>query len=123
MVVDEQRLRQSLHARLAELVGADETALLMNYLPPVGWADVATKRDLEVVATGLRPELAVLRSDLRSGISELRGEIGAVRGELGGAIDGLRGDLRAEFKGQTTRLLFWLVPTVIGGMGLASRLG
>ena len=90
MTVDEQRLRQSLHARLAELVGADETALLMNYLPPVGWADVATKRDLDV----LRAEMAALRSDLRG-----------------------------EFKAQTTRLLFWLVPVVIAGMGVASRVG
>lgn len=94
MAVDEQRLRQSLHARLAELIGADETALLMNYLPPVGWADVATKRDLDVLAIELRAEMAALRSDLR-----------------------------AELKSQTTRLLFWLVPIVIAGMGLASRIG
>jgi hypothetical protein len=90
MSVDEQRLRQSLHARLAELVGADETALLMNYLPPVGWADVATKRDLDV----LRSEMEALRSDLRG-----------------------------ELKAQTTRMLLWLVPTIIAGMGVAARLG
>ena len=108
MAVDDHRLRQSLHSRLAELVGADETALLMNYLPPVGWADVATKRDLDVLrsetaALGveLRAEMAVLRSDLRA-------EIGEVRGEL---------------KAQTTRILLWLVPTVIAGMGVAARLG
>ena len=97
MAVDDQRLRQSLHSRLAELVGADETALLMSYLPPVGWADVATKRDLDV----LRSEMAVLRSDLRAEI----------------------GDVRGEVKAQTTRILLWLVPTVIAGMGVAARLG
>jgi hypothetical protein len=95
MAVDEQRLRQSLHARLAELVGADETALLMNYLPPVGWADVATKRDLDV----LRSEMTVMRAELRSEIS----------------------DLRADVKSQTTRVLLWLVPTVIAGISVASR--
>jgi hypothetical protein len=101
MTVDEQRLRQSLHARLAELVGADETALLMNYLPPVGWADVATKRDLDVLATELRSEMAALRFEM----------------------DALRSDLRGELKAQTTRILLWLVPTVIAGVGVASRLG
>jgi hypothetical protein len=97
MAVDDQRLRQSLHARLAELVGAEETALLMDYLPPVGWADVATKRDLDV----LRAEMAAMKAELRGEIAELR----------------------AEFKGQTTRLLFWLVPTMLAGLTLASRLG
>jgi hypothetical protein len=94
MSVDEQRLRQSLHARLAELLGADETALLMNYLPPVGWADVTTKRDLDVVAAELRSEMSVLRAE--------------VRGEL---------------KAQTTRMLLWLVPTIVAGLGVAARLG
>ncbi len=101
MAVDEQRLRQSLHARLAELVGADETALLMNYLPPVGWADVATKRDLDVFATELRSEMAIMRAELRGEIAELRG----------------------EFKAQTTRLLLWILPTLIAGMGVAARVG
>lgn len=97
MAVDEQRLRQSLHSRLAELVGADETALLMNYLPPVGWADVATKRDLDV----LRSEMGVLRAEM--------------------AV--LRSDLQGEIKAQTTRILLWLVPTMIAGLGVAARLG
>jgi hypothetical protein len=62
----------------------------MTYLPPVGWGDVATKRDLDVLA-----------AELRSEMSELRGEL----------------------KAQTTRMLLWLVPTIIAGMGVAARLG
>jgi hypothetical protein len=82
MAIDEQRVRQSSHARLADTLGADEAALLMDYLPPVGWADVATKRDL----------------------------------------DALRSDLHAEIADLKSSLLMWLVPTVIGSIGLSVTL-
>ena len=57
MAVDEQKLRRSLHDRLESALGADEAALLMDYLPPVGWADIATKQDL-------RTEIADLKASL-----------------------------------------------------------
>jgi hypothetical protein len=66
----------------------------MNYLPPVGWGEVATKRDLDALAAELRSEMEALRFDL-----------------LG------------EIKAQTTPMLLWLVPTIVAGMGVAARLG
>lgn len=49
MVIDEGA-RHRLHERLDEVLGRDEATILMAYLPPVGWADVATKHDVAVVA-------------------------------------------------------------------------
>lgn len=46
MAIDE-RARHQLFQRLEEVLGTDQAAVLMEHLPPVGWADVATKRDLE----------------------------------------------------------------------------
>jgi hypothetical protein len=60
MAVDE-RARHVLHSRLEEVLGEDEATTLMSHLPPVGWADVATKRDLD----SLRNEL----------LASFRGEI------------------------------------------------
>ena len=45
MVIDE-RNRHELYQRLGQTIGEEATATLMSYLPPVGWADVATKADL-----------------------------------------------------------------------------
>ena len=59
MTIDE-RTRHQLYLRLEEVLGTEEATTLMEHLPPVGWADVATKADLGV----LRSDLVVLRSDL-----------------------------------------------------------
>ena len=44
-ITDESRFH--LHRRLAEVLGSEEASTLMEHLPPVGWADVATRRDLD----------------------------------------------------------------------------
>lgn len=63
-----ERQRHELH-EWAKRVGDEEVAAtLMELLPPVGWADVATKRDLD----HLRSEL---RSELRADMSELRADV------------------------------------------------
>lgn len=46
MAVSEES-RHKLYGRLDEVLGSDEATTLIEHLPPVGWADVATKRDLE----------------------------------------------------------------------------
>jgi hypothetical protein len=49
MAIDE-RSRHELYLRLEGVLGADAATTLMEHLPPVGWADVATRRDLDVLA-------------------------------------------------------------------------
>jgi hypothetical protein len=84
-VIDERR-RHDLYNRLADQLGADEAETLMSLLPPVGWADVATKADLHALGAGLRGEMAGLRgemAELRGEMAELRGEMAELRGEAG----------------------------------------
>jgi hypothetical protein len=85
MAISEES-RYRLRLKLADVLGSDEAGLLMEYLPSVGWADVATKRDLEHLAdltkrdidnlgTTLRLEMAELKDGIRSEMSGLEGRV------------------------------------------------
>jgi hypothetical protein len=71
MALDE-RARHELFLRLQEVLGPERAETLMELMPPVGWADVATKRDLDALEQ---------RVDLRFEAMEHR-LLAAFRGEL-----------------------------------------
>lgn len=122
--------RHQLYTRLEEVLGPDEATSLMEHLPPVGWADVATKRDLDhfatqlraemtILETNLRAEIATLGSDLRSEMatfgSDLRSESGKMEKGLRGEIAELRVDMHkmgAEFSAQLHRQTYSIIGAV-----------
>jgi hypothetical protein len=59
MPVDE-RARHRLFDKLEAVLGTEEAAILMEHLPPVGWADVATKHDLDALGELLRQSIETL---------------------------------------------------------------
>jgi hypothetical protein len=67
MATDE-RSRLELADAAKRVLGYDAGTTLMELLPPVGWADVATRHDVE-------QQLGALRSEMRQEISALRTEL------------------------------------------------
>lgn len=118
MSVDE-RTRLALVRKLDSVLGTDDASTLMEYLPPVGWADIATKQDLVGLEQSLRGEIAELRGEMHREIGGLRGEIGELRGEVRGMRGELGQELADALRAQTNRILGWVVPTMLAGVGLA----
>ena len=86
MVLDE-RFRHQLYLRLEQVLGPDAATTLMEHLPPVGWADVATKRDLAALDQRLAQRFEALekRVGLRSEALENK-LLAPFRGELQTAL-------------------------------------
>ena len=86
--------------KLEEVLGAQVAATVMEHLPPVGWADVATKRDLDIFQVAMAHDLDELRVATKRDLEHL--EI----------------SIRAELRGEINRLLLWLFPTLVTLLGL-----
>src|SRR5947209_19407824 len=104
MVTDVER--RDLFQALETSLGEGPARVMMELLPPVGWADVARQSDLVAV----RGEMAQLRGE----IGELRGEMAELRGELKGEI----AELRGEIKAQLPTLITANIASMIGVAGL-----
>lgn len=63
MAIDETR--HELFTLLDERLGTRAAALLMAELPPAGWREFATKRDVDVLGKELRSEIAELRGEIK----------------------------------------------------------
>jgi hypothetical protein len=53
-----EQSRHRMYKHLEEIMGVEDAGVLMEHLPPVGWADVATKRDLDMLRLEWRADLA-----------------------------------------------------------------
>ena len=92
-ITDRQRLK--LLRALETVIGPEDAGTLMDHLPPVTWANVATVDHVSSVghqtATALRGEMQVLSTQLRSEMNqlgiELRSEVDQHGSRLEAAIE------------------------------------
>jgi hypothetical protein len=66
-----EETRLSFFEFVSDQWGRERAGQLMDMLPPVGYADLATKQDLAVLGSELRQEMAELRIDLIDRMSDL----------------------------------------------------
>lgn len=86
MAIDEQ-MRYEIHEWFRSQAGDERAAAIMSLLPPVGWADVATRHDLDHLRESLEHRLDVVAA-------------------------GLRGEMDRQFH----RLTMWTTTVMVGGL-------
>jgi len=69
MAIDE-RARHQLYRKLEEVLGPDDASVLMEHLPPAGWGDVATKRDLDHLAETVDLKIESAKNELKASFNE-----------------------------------------------------
>jgi hypothetical protein len=56
---------------LEEQMGSERAAIMMNLLPPVGWGDIVTTRDLDGLRSEMHAGFAELRAEMHAGFAEM----------------------------------------------------
>lgn len=59
-----ERARHELYEWFRENAGEDHAETMMDLVPPTGWGDIATRRDLELLEVRIHAEVAELRADI-----------------------------------------------------------
>src|SRR5690242_17393157 len=112
-----ERERRELQEALVGTIGPEPTDSLLSYLPPVGWADVATKQDLESLERRLDGKIDRLSGKIDGRFGEVDGRFGEIDGRFG-EIDGRFGILEAKMEHGLRVLVFWMATLQLATLGV-----
>ncbi len=101
MTVDE-RSRHALYRKLEEILGREDATTLMEHLPPVGWAGVATKRDLDHLAVATKRDLDHLAEANQRDHSHLQADLVQLEIRMTGRMETMEHRVLATFRKELT---------------------
>ena len=89
--------RHDMHSVLIEKLGRESATTLMELLPPVGWADVARRSDVESARLATTQDLLLMTASTSAQFNLVWTEIAAVRSEMSAEFAAVRSEMSAEF--------------------------
>jgi hypothetical protein len=109
--------RFQLRTAIGQILDEEAADTLMELLPPVGWADVATKTDLQHLRDELKSDIHSLRNELKGDIQNLRvatkTDLQHLRDELKGDMRALQLTIEATLEKRLHEQTKWLITTMI----------
>ena len=98
--------RFQLRTAIGQILSEEAADTLMELLPPVGWADVATKTDLQHLRDELKGDINSLRVATKTDLQHLRDE-------LKGDMRALQLTIEATLEKRLHEQTRWLITTMI----------
>jgi hypothetical protein len=86
--------RRILHSAFEEACGPRPAEILMEHLPPAGWRDLATRRDVESASLLLRADMNTEFANVRA---EMNTEFANVRADMNTEFANVRAEMATEF--------------------------
>jgi uncharacterized protein YeaO (DUF488 family) len=119
-MTNDERSRHALYLKLEEVLGSEDAEVLMEHLPPVGWADVATKRDLDQLAVATKRELDHLAATTRKDLAHLGERFDAkLDATEQRVLATIRQELTTQITNQTRALMLTFSATLVSVAGVA----
>ncbi len=126
--------RQDLFQLFESIHGREGALLIMEFLPPVGWGDVATKQDLDTQTELLSRDIAAVRQesvamgerlsrDIEGAKHELRAEIAGLEVRMLTAFGAFRDEVHAERRAMSRAVILALVVALISMVVSTTGLG
>ena len=89
--------RHDMHSVLIEKLGRESATTLMELLPPVGWADVARRSDVESARLATTQDLLLMTASTSAQFNLVWTEIAAVRSEMSAEFAAVRSEMSLGF--------------------------
>ena len=86
-----------MHSVLIEKLGRESATTLMELLPPVGWADVARRSDVESARLATTQDLLLMTASTSAQFNLVWTEIAAVRSEMSAEFAAVRSEMSLGF--------------------------
>ena len=106
-----ERSRHELFKKLEKVLGMEDAGTLMDLVPPMGWGDMATKRDLDEFTVATKRDIDEFRVATKRDIDEFR--VATKRD-----MDLLKSDLKDELTLKLRGLFFAIAALFIGVVSL-----